>query len=206
MLTFGCPSCGAHIRLVDVRQRLSPQGRRGKRQCPGCGAWVECANGYQLSALLGMFMGLVIGAFSVWTDREWAGLAIVAALAIVVGITIGPLLVARFGRWRVLADGFHDSADVRKWSRVANVSALVGVAALLLASLSVSLQARALPERLQGVQTGEGLSELVRHFMAGMLLSFTAGLAIGVAALWISYRAWRRRGEARSAENPASPT
>ena len=205
MLTFGCPRCGTHIRLVDLRQRLSPQGRRGKRLCPGCGAWLECANGYQLSALFGMFLGLVIGAFSVWTDREWAGLAIVAALAIAVGVTIAPLLVARFGRWRVLADGFHDSTDVRKWSRVATVSALIGIAALALANLSVWLQTRRLLERVPNAQTGEALQGLAHWFIAGVILSFVAGLAIAVAALWISYRAWQRRGEARSAENPSSP-
>ena len=205
MLTFGCPKCGHNIRLVDLRQRLSPQGRRGKRLCPGCGAWLECANGYQLAALSGVILGLLIGSFLVWTGSEWAGLAIVLALAIAVGLTIAPLLVARFGRWQVLADGFHDSADVRKWSRVATVSGLVGVTALLLANLSISLQARALPERLQSAQTTEALRELSHRFMAGVILSLTAGMAIGVVALWISYRAWRRRGEARSAEHSASP-
>ena len=202
MLTFGCPRCGTHIRLVDLRPRLSPQGRRGKRLCPGCGAWLECANGYQLSALCGAILGLAVGGFSVWAGREWTGLAIVAALAIVVGVTIAPLLVARFGRWRVLADGF---TDVRKWSRVATVSALIGIAALALANLSVWLQTRRLLERVPNAQTGEALQGLAHWFIAGVILSFVAGLAIAVAALWISYRAWQRRGEARSAENPSSP-
>jgi hypothetical protein len=205
MLTFACPKCSARVPLwPGLRARFSRQGRRGKRQCPSCGAWLELRNGYLLSLAYGLMLGLFISAFRfvpwvsglVWSDR----LLVLLVLAVVLGFTALPLMLLRFGRWQVLADGYRDSPEVTRWSRLMNASAWIAFVALAVIPVTIYIEVRQLLSRLPAPPTPEGMDALVHRVELTIGVTFGAGLAVGLAALGVSIRAAVRRQRARDAE------
>jgi hypothetical protein len=132
----------------------------------------------------------------VWSDR----LFILLVLAVVLAVTVGPLVLLRFGRWQVLADGYRDSPEVIRWSRLMNASAWISFVVLLLVAVTIALELRELLSRLPDARTAEAMDALFDRAMLTSDLTFGAGLAVALAALGVSIRAALRRQQAREAE------
>ncbi len=206
MLKFKCPRCSVDIPLwPGFRQRFSRQGRRGKHQCPSCGAWIALRNGYFLSLACGLVLGAIGGAsLSLPWTSQWDRLAVSLALAVILGFTAA-LLIVRFGRWQVLADGYQESPEFTRWSRVMNTSAWIGVATLFVMQLAIGLEWRHLVSRLPAAQTMEAIGVVIHRTELAVGVTFGAGVAVTLVTIAISIRAAVRRQRARDAENQSAP-
>jgi hypothetical protein len=206
MFTFKCPQCDASAPVIDLRQRFSRQGRKGKRPCRSCGAWLELENGFQVGVLMGLFCGFPAGLIAsllqahVFPDRWLAQILVCVAVAVPIAIPMAAFVVSRFGRWHVLADGYHDSGEVKKWSRLSAASCWIGLGIWLLALLAVAVQAGLLPGRMLADRDSEAVTGLALRSFITMGACLLAGLTLSLVAMWIGYRAWRKRTEARLAE------
>lgn len=208
-LAFSCPNCNAAVPIwPGLRWRFSRQGRRGKRQCPACGTWLELRNAYRLGMVCGLVLGALVGPSNLllpW-ESDWARLGAVCALAVVASLTLFPLVLARFGRWRVLADGYRDSAEVVRWTRIMNMSAWAGVAAMLLMGLAVYFEARSSVAHLASIHRPEAWDALFRRTEVIVGALGGAGLLAVAVLLAVSMRAAARRERARDAEHPPPPS
>jgi hypothetical protein len=147
--------------------------------------------------------GVLLIAANFWPGgSDWDRFGVALVLALVSGFTAAPFMLLRFGRWRILADGYRDSPEFTRWSRVMNASALIGFTVLLLALVAVELEVRyLLLSRLPRARTWAAMDTLFHRTMLTIGLTFGAGLAAGLAALVISARAAVRRQRARDAEH-----
>ena len=208
-LAFPCPNCRTAVPIwPGLRRRFSRQGRRGKRQCPACGAWLELRNAYRLGMVWGLVLGVLVGPSNLllpW-DSDWARLAAVCALAFAVSSAMSPLVLVRFGRWRVLPDGYHDSAEVVRWTRLMNVSIWAGLAAMWLTGLAVYFEARRSVARLAAIDRPEAWDALFRRTELIVVGLGGAGLLAGAALVAFSLKAAARRERARDAEHPPPPS
>jgi hypothetical protein len=126
------------------------------------------------------------------------------ALAVILGFTAA-LLIVRFGRWQVLADGYRESAESTRWSRVMNTSAWIGVATLFVMQLAIGLEWRHLVSRLPAAQTMEAIGVLIHRTELTVGVTFGAGVAVSLVTIAISIRAAVRRQRARDAEHQSAP-
>ena len=207
-LAFPCPNCRTAVPIwPGLRRRFSRQGRRGKRQCPACGAWLELRNAYRLSILWGLLFGVLVGLSDValpW-HSDSARLGAVCALGVGGSLISWPPLVVWFGRWRVLADGYHESAEVVRWTRVTDISAYAGLAVMLLTGLAVWYGAHSSWAHLAVTHRAEEWDALSRRLVLIGALG-GAGLLAGAALVAFSLKAAARRERARDAEHPPPPS
>jgi hypothetical protein len=157
-----------------------------------------------------MACGLVLGVtggvslFLPWASG-WERLAVSLALAVVLGFTAAPLMILRFGRWQVLADGYRESPEFTRWSRVMNTSAWIGAATVFVMLFAIGLEVRHLVSRLPAAQTMEATGVLIYRTELTVGITFGAGVAVSLVAIAISIRAAVRRQRARDAEHQSVP-
>ena len=139
-----------------------------------------------------------------WTS-QWDRLAVSLALAVVLGFTAAPLMILRFGRWQILADGYRESAEFTRWSRTMNVWAGIGAVTLFVMQLALYLEFRHLVTRLPAAQTMEAMGALIHRTELVVGVTGGSALLVSLVAIAISIRASIRRQRARDAEQHIAP-
>lgn len=151
--------------------------RSDRRKCSYCGSGLEISNGFVCFGVCGLMFGAVLASSHLWgIERLWLRLTIVVAVC----WGILPIIVRAVGRWRIAPFDSEGAMKAQKWAGVAHISRWVLIISVIVTSVSVLLEYRALLE--EAVDAGGDLYA-TENFLAavkwGSLIGFgTAGAAL----------------------------
>jgi len=177
MLEIECPKCEGRIGgLAGDYMRW----RSDRRKCPHCGAGLEISNGFVCFGLCGLIFGAVLVISHLW-GFEWLWLRL--ATVVVLCWALLPIIVRLVGRWRIAPFVGEASIRARKWAGVAHISRWVLIISVIVTSVSVVLEYRALIEEALNIESDLYATE---NFLAAVKWGSLIGFGIAGIALIVN--------------------
>ena len=177
MFEIKCPKCDGEIGGL-ARDYI--RWRSDRRRCPNCGSGLEISNGFVCFGVCGLIFGAVLVSSHLWgIEGLWVRLAIVVAIC----WGILPIIVRAVGRWRIAPFGSEAAMKAQKWAGVAHISRWVLIISVIVTSVSVLLEYRALLK--EAVDAGGDLYA-TENFLAAVKWGSLIGFGIAGVALIVN--------------------
>lgn len=188
MFRFKCPQCSAENNLMTVLWRHLRHG--DGRRCGSCGVKLEIENASLISILIGLLGGgLVVGLKGLGIR----GSADQLVVTVVVMWLAALVLTALIARWKVKSEVEIDSPELRKWSKVLNVSITLGLVVVILTNAFVAIELKRLQVLSSSAHSTAAIESINRDI--DLLLNLPL-ISFGVFALTIAvdiYAGLRRK-------------